>query len=71
MKIRSHSLLKTYTVTATGTYFVQAKDQFEAECIVHEAMLGNDKENVLGCGEVHYEMKTQEGFHTTIERNDQ
>jgi len=75
MKIRSHSLLKTYTVTATGTYFVQATSEFEAECIVYETMLGNDYKghihtHVLGNGEVHSDMKAVEGFHSTIEIED-
>lgn len=68
-------MLKTYTVTATGTYFVQAANEFEAECIVYETMLGNDYKgnnhtNILGNGEVHSGMKAVEGFHTTIEIED-
>lgn len=63
-------MLKQYTVTATGTYFVQAANEREAEDITYEALLGNDHKNILGWGEVHYAMKTEEGFHTTIERVD-
>jgi len=56
-----------YTVTGTGTYFVKAKSADEAETIVYEAMLGNDKNNVLGCGEVHLGgMIVQRGTHYTI-----
>ena len=56
-----------YTVTATGTYFVSAKDRSEAETLVYEAMLGNDPKNLLDIGEVHLgTMVVQEGTHYTI-----
>ncbi len=60
-----------FTVTATGTYFVEATNAFEAECIVYEAMLGNDSNGVrcletLGNGEVHGSMKVEKGYHSTI-----
>lgn len=61
-------MLKTYTVTATGTYFVQAANEIEAEDIIYEAMLGNGDTSILGWGEIHYGIKAVEGFHTTIER---
>lgn len=57
-----------YTVTATGTYFVEANNEFEAANIVYEALLGNDPNSVLGGGEVHYGIKAVEGYHSTIER---
>lgn len=63
-------MLKTYTVTATGTYFIQAANEIEAQDIIYEAMLGNGDTSILGWGEIHYDMKTVEGFHTTIERDD-
>lgn len=69
-KTQSHFMLKTYTVTATGTYFVQAVNEIEAEQIIHEAMLGIGDTSILGWGEIHYGMKTVEGFHTTIKRED-
>lgn len=61
----------TYTVTATGTYFVTASNAQEALDTVHEVMLGNDKGShrcleILGNGEVHYDMMVQKGFHSTI-----
>lgn len=68
-------MLKTYTVTANGTYFVQAANEFEAQCIVYEAMLGNDYKGnnhtkILGNGEVDSALKAVEGFHSTIEIED-
>lgn len=62
-------MLNTYTVTATATYFVNAVNEVEAKDIIHEAMLGNGDISILGWGEIHSDMKTLEGFHTTIERN--
>ena len=41
-----------YTVTATGTYFVKAKNEMQAQDLVYEAMLGNDPTDILGWGEV-------------------
>lgn len=61
-------MLKLYTVTATGTYFVEAMSHGEAQEIVYEALLGRNSESVLGNGEVHYGIKSVEGYHTTIER---
>lgn len=56
-----------FTITATGTYFVTAKNADEAQNIVYEAMLGNDKKDVLGWGEVHLGgMVVQRGTHYTI-----
>jgi len=56
-----------YTVTATGTYFVSAKDAFEAKTLVYEAMLGNDPKHLLDIGEVHLgTMVVKEGTHYTI-----
>ena len=62
---------QTFTVTATGTYFVEATNATEALHIVYEAMLGNDMGghrclDILGNGEVHYEMTVQKGYHSTI-----
>lgn len=60
-----------YTVTAMATYFVDAKDATEALGIVYESMLGNDNQNILGCGEVHHtSMVVREGFHSTINHGD-
>jgi hypothetical protein len=61
----------TYTVTATGTYFVTASNAEEALVVVYEAMLGNDRYghrclDILGNGEVHDDMRVQRGFHSTI-----
>ena len=63
-------MLNTYTVTATATYFVRATNEIEAKDIIHEAMLGNGDISILGWGEIHNDMKTLEGFHTTIKRED-
>ena len=63
-------MLNIYTVTATATYFVNAVNEVEAKDIIHEAMLANGDISILGWGETHNDMKTLEGFHTTIERND-
>lgn len=63
-------MLKTYTVTATGTYFVQAINEIEAQDVIHEVMLGNGDTSILGWGEVHYEIKAVEGYHSTIEREE-
>lgn len=60
---------QTFTVTATATYFVEAGDKDEASSIVHEAMLGNDPQNILGNGEVHYKMLIQKGFHSLIDHD--
>lgn len=59
-----------FTVTATGTYFVQALSRDHALDIVYEAMLGNDPDNILGAGEVHYKMRIQQGYHPTIQHGD-
>jgi hypothetical protein len=58
--------MKSFTVTATGTYFVQAMSHGEAQEIVYEALLGRNSESVLGSGEVHYGIKSVEGYHSTI-----
>jgi hypothetical protein len=56
-----------YTVTLTGTYFVTASNYDDALDKVYEAMLGNDKQSLLGWGEVHLDdAKVQEGTHRTI-----
>ena len=57
-----------YTVTATGTYFVKAKNEMQAQDLVYEAMLGNDPTDILGWGEVHYGITVVEGTHSTSER---
>lgn len=62
--------LSDFTVTATATYFVQATSRDEAMKIVHEAMLGNDDNDILGWGEVHYKMRVQTGTHYTIHHGD-
>lgn len=59
-----------FTVTATGTYFVQALSRDHALDIVYEAMLGNDPDSILGAGEVHYKMCIQQGYHSTIQHGD-
>jgi len=41
----------------------------EAQDMVYEALLGRNSESVLGSGEVHYGIKSVEGYHTTIEKN--
>jgi hypothetical protein len=63
-------MLKTYTVTATGTYFVQAINEIEAQDVIYEVMLGNGDTSILGWGEVHYGIKAVEGYHSTIEREE-
>lgn len=55
-----------YTVTATGTYFVEAESYGEAQDIVYEALLGNDKESILGNGEIQSNITSIEGHHSTI-----
>lgn len=61
--------MKTFTVTATGTYFVNAHNVQEAIDIIYEALLGNDINHLLGWGEVHLsDMKAEEGYHSVIER---
>ena len=62
--------INTYTVTVTATYFVKAVNEVEAKDIIHEAMLGVGDISILGWGEIHGDIKTLEGFHTTIERLD-
>lgn len=62
--------MKSFTVTATGTYFVEAMSHGEAQEIVYEALLGRNSELVLGSGEVHYGIKSVEGYHSTIERGE-
>lgn len=56
-----------FTVTATGTYFVQALSRDQALDMVYEAMLGNDPDGILGTGEVHYKMHIQQGTKYTIQ----
>ena len=59
--------IKLYTVTAFSTHFVEAKSENEALDIVYEALLGNDKNNILGNGEVHQQtMIARQGYHSTI-----
>lgn len=59
--------IKLYTVTAFSTHFVEAKSENEALDIVYEALLGNDKNNILGNGEVHQQtMIARRGYHSTI-----
>ena len=59
--------IKLYTVTAFSTHFVEAKNENEALDIVYEALLGNDKSNILGNGEVHQQtMIARQGYHSTI-----
>ena len=62
--------MQMFTVTATGTYFVQAMSHGEAQEMVYEALLGRDSELVLGSGEVHYGIKSVEGYHSTIQIGD-
>jgi hypothetical protein len=60
--------IKLYTVTAFSTHFVEAKNENEALDIVYEALLGNDKSNILSNGEVHQQtMIARQGYHSTIE----
>lgn len=59
--------MKLYTVTAFTTHFVEANSEDEALDIVYEALLGNDKNNVLGNGEIHTAtMIARQGYHSTI-----
>lgn len=59
--------MKMFTVTAMGTYFVEAENTTTALNIVYESMLGNDSKKILGCGEIHHaSMIVREGFHSTI-----
>lgn len=59
--------IKLYTVTAFSTHFVEAKSENEALDIVYEALLGNDKHNILGNGEIHQQtMIARQGYHSTI-----
>jgi hypothetical protein len=59
--------MKLYTVTAFSTHFVEANSEDEALNIIYEALLGNDKNNVLGNGEVHTTtMIARQGYHSTI-----
>lgn len=60
---------KVYTVTATGTYFVQAHNEDHATRIVYEALLGNDMSNILDNGEVSQDMVVQTGHHSTIHKD--
>lgn len=58
---------KIYTVTAFTTNFVEAEDYNEAISVVYEALLGNDKNNILGNSEVHITtMIAREGYHSSI-----
>jgi len=59
--------MQMFTVTATGTYFVEAMSHGEAQDMVYEALLGRNSESVLGSGEVHYGIKSVEGYHSTIQ----
>jgi hypothetical protein len=59
--------MELYTVTSISTHFVEANDANEALNIVYEALLGNDKNNVLGNGEIHEQtMIVRQGYHSTI-----
>lgn len=59
--------MKLYTVTAFSTHFVEANSEDEALNIIYEALLGNDKSNILGNGEVHTTtMIARQGYHSTI-----
>jgi hypothetical protein len=59
--------MELYTVTSISTHFVEANDANEALNIVYEALLGNDKNNVLGNGEIHDQtMIVRKGYHSTI-----
>ena len=59
--------MKLYTVTSFSTHFVEANDANEALNIVYEALLGNDKDNILGNGEIHQQtMIARQGYHSTI-----
>lgn len=61
-----------YTVTTFSTHFAEAKDATEALNIVYEALLGNDKNKILGVSEVSYAtMHVREGFHSTIKHGDE
>lgn len=59
---------KIYTVTTLTTHFVNANDENEALDLVYEALLGNDKKDILPFGEVHMStMVVKEGYHSTIQ----
>jgi hypothetical protein len=59
--------MELYTVTSISTHFVEANDANEALNVVYEALLGNDKNNVLGNGEIHEQtMIVRQGYHSTI-----
>ncbi len=59
--------MELYTVTSISTHFVEAEDANEALNIIYEALLGNDKNNVLGNGEIHEQtMIVRQGYHSTI-----
>lgn len=61
-----------YTVTTFSTHFTEAEDATEALNIVYEALLGNDKNKILGNSEVsHATMHVQQGFHSTIKHGDE
>lgn len=63
--------MKTYTVTATATYFVQANSDHEANDIVSEALLGNDNHDILGSGEVDLtSIIVRQGTHHTIQHGE-
>lgn len=57
---------KPFTVTMAGTYFVEAETYSDAVDIVYEAMLGNDPQKILGCGEVHPPQEVFYGHHSTV-----
>lgn len=59
--------MPNYTVTASGTYFVEANNADEALNLVYEAMLGNDEKKILGWGEIDWlSMSVKRGTHYTI-----
>lgn len=59
--------MKLYTVTSFSTHFVEAEDENDALNIVYEALLGNDKNKILGNGEIHQQtMIARQGYHSKI-----
>lgn len=59
--------MKLYTVTSFSTHFVEAEDENDALNIVYEALLGNDKNKILGNGEIHQQtMIARQGYHSAI-----
>lgn len=61
---------RLYTVNAFCTHFVEAHSEDEAIDLVYEALLGNDKNNILGAGEVNLDiMIARQGYFSNIRRD--